>query len=38
MHVDPDRLGIAIVGDAAIVGPQITAAGLGEPVPLLPRL
>lgn len=38
MHVDPDRLGIAIVADAAIVGPQITASGLGEPVPLLPRL
>jgi predicted Zn-dependent peptidase len=38
VHVDPDRLGIAIVADAAIVTPQITAAGLGEPVPLLPRL
>jgi zinc protease len=38
MHLDPDRLGTAIVADAAVVGPQIAAAGLGEPVPLLPRL
>jgi zinc protease len=38
MHLDPDRLGTAIVADAAIVAPQIVAAGLGEPVPLLPRL
>lgn len=37
-HLDPDRLGIAIVADAAVVTPQIIAAGLGEPVPLLPRL
>jgi zinc protease len=37
-HLDPDRLGIALVADASIVGPQIIAAGLGEPVPLLPRL
>ena len=38
MHLDPDRLGIAIVADAAIVAPQIASAGLGEPIPLLPRL
>jgi len=38
IHLDPDRLGIAIVADSAIVTPQIAAAGLGEPVPLLPRL
>ncbi len=37
-HLQPDRLGIALVADAAIVSPQIAAAGLGEPVPLLPRL
>jgi predicted Zn-dependent peptidase len=38
MHLDPDRLGIAIVADSAIVAPQIMSAGLGEPIPLLPRL
>lgn len=37
-HLDPARLATAIVADAAIVGPQLTRAGLGEPVPLLPRL
>jgi len=37
-HIDPDRLGIAIVADSALVTPQIATAGLGEPVPLLPRL
>jgi len=37
-HLDPDRLGIAIVSDSAIVTPQLAAAGFGEPVPLLPRL
>jgi predicted Zn-dependent peptidase len=38
MHIDPNRLGIAIVADSAVVTPQIASAGLGEPVPLLPRL
>jgi predicted Zn-dependent peptidase len=37
-HLDPARLATAIVADAALVGPQLTRAGLGEPVPLLPRL
>ena len=37
-HIDPDRLGIALVADSAIVAPQVVAAGLGEPIPLLPRL
>jgi zinc protease len=37
-HLDPAKLATAIVGDAAIVGPQLIHAGLGEPVPLLPRL
>jgi zinc protease len=37
-HLDPDRLGIALVADAAAVTPQLVASGLGEPVPLLPRL
>jgi predicted Zn-dependent peptidase len=37
-HLNPGKLAIAIVADAAIVGPQLTRAGLGEPVPLLPRL
>ena len=38
VHLDPARLATAIVGDAAVVGPQLTLAGLGEPTPLLPRL
>ena len=37
-HLDPATLATAIVADAAIVGPQLTRAGLGEPMPLLPRL
>jgi predicted Zn-dependent peptidase len=37
-HLDPARLATAVVADAAIVGPQLTRAGLGEPMPLLPRL
>jgi predicted Zn-dependent peptidase len=37
-HLHPDRLGIALVADSSIVAPQVVAAGLGEPVPLLPRL
>lgn len=37
-HLDPAKLATAIVADAAIVGPQLTRAGLGEPMPLLPRL
>jgi predicted Zn-dependent peptidase len=37
-HLDPSKLATAIVGDAAIVGPQLTHAGLGVAVPLLPRL
>jgi zinc protease len=38
LHLDPERLATAIVSDAAAVGPQLLAAGLGEAVPLLPRL
>ena len=38
IHLDPARLATAIVSDAAVVAPQIVAAGLGEPIPLLPRL
>ncbi len=37
-HLDPDRLATAIVSDSSIVLPQLAAAGLGEPTPLLPRL
>jgi predicted Zn-dependent peptidase len=38
MHLDPDRLATAVVSDSSIVIPQMAAAGLGEPTPLLPRL
>ena len=38
LHLDPDRLATAIVSDSAIVMPQLTAAGLGDATPLLPRL
>lgn len=38
MHLHPDRLATAIVSDSSIVLPQLAAAGLGEPTPLLPRL
>jgi predicted Zn-dependent peptidase len=38
MHLDPERLATAIVADSAIVTPQLAAAGLGDPTPLLPRL
>jgi zinc protease len=37
-HLDPGRLATAIVSDSSIVIPQLAAAGLGEPTPLLPRL
>ena len=37
-HLHPDRLATAIVSDSSIVLPQLAAAGLGEPIPLLPRL
>ena len=37
-HLDPERLAIAIVSDAALVTPQLAAAGLGDATPLLPRL
>jgi zinc protease len=37
-HLDPAKLAVAVVGEASSVGPQLTKAGLGEPVPLLPRL
>ena len=37
-HLDLQRLATAIVGDSRIVTPQLAAAGLGEPTPLLPRL
>lgn len=38
VHLHPDRLATAIVSDSSIVIPQLAAAGLGEPTPLLPRL
>jgi zinc protease len=38
MHLHPDRLATAVVSDSSIVLPQLAAAGLGEPIPLLPRL
>jgi zinc protease len=38
IHLDPSKLATAIVADAVLVGPQLARAGLGEPVPLLPRL
>ena len=38
LHLDPDRLATAIVSDSAIVTPQLTAVGLGDATPLLPRL
>jgi len=38
VHLHPERLATAIVSDAAIVTPQLAAAGLGEATPLLPRL
>jgi zinc protease len=37
-YLHPDRLATAIVSDSSIVIPQLAAAGLGEPTPLLPRL
>lgn len=37
-HLHPDSLATAIVSDSSIVVPQLAAAGLGEPTPLLPRL
>jgi predicted Zn-dependent peptidase len=37
-HLHSDRLATAIVSDSSIVLPQLAAAGLGEPTPLLPRL
>jgi predicted Zn-dependent peptidase len=37
-HLDPNRLATAVVSDSSIVIPQLAAAGLGEPTPLLPRL
>jgi predicted Zn-dependent peptidase len=38
VHLNPDRLATAIVSDAAVVAPQLAAAGLGEATALLPRL
>ena len=38
IHLHPDRLATAVVSDSSIVLPQLAAAGLGEPIPLLPRL
>jgi zinc protease len=38
IHLNPAKLATAIVADAALVGPQLSRAGLGEPVALLPRL
>jgi predicted Zn-dependent peptidase len=37
-HLNPDRLATAVVSDSSIVTPQLAAAGLGEPTPILPRL
>jgi zinc protease len=37
-YLHPDRLATAIVSDSSIVLPQLAAAGLGKPTPLLPRL
>ena len=37
-HLHPDRLATAIVSDSSIVVAQLAAAGLGDPIPLLPRL
>jgi zinc protease len=37
-YLNPERLATAIVADSAVVGTQLTSAGLGEAVPLLPRL
>jgi predicted Zn-dependent peptidase len=37
-HLDLDRLATVVVSDSSIVLPQLAAAGLGEPTPLLPRL
>jgi predicted Zn-dependent peptidase len=37
-HLPSDGLAAVIVSDAAIVTPQLHAAGLGEATPLLPRL
>jgi zinc protease len=37
-HLNPGKLATAVVADASLVGPQLIQAGLGEPVPLLPRL
>jgi predicted Zn-dependent peptidase len=37
-HLDPGRLATALVADSSVVAPQLAAAGLGEPTPLLPRL
>jgi predicted Zn-dependent peptidase len=37
-HLHPAKLAIAVVADASVVGPLLSRAGLGEPVPLLPRL
>jgi predicted Zn-dependent peptidase len=37
-HLDVTKLTTAVVADATLVGPQLTASGVGEAVPLLPRL
>jgi predicted Zn-dependent peptidase len=37
-HLNPERLATAVVSDSSIVVPQLAAAGLGEPTPILPRL
>jgi zinc protease len=37
-HLDPERMTTAVVGDAEVVGPQLTQAGRGEAVALRPRL
>ena len=37
-HLDPDTLATAVVADAGIVAPQLSAAGLGAAVPMLPSL
>jgi zinc protease len=37
-HLNPGKLATVLVGDAASVAPQLLEAGLGDAVPLLPRL
>jgi predicted Zn-dependent peptidase len=38
IHLEPERLATAVVSDSVTVFPQLSAAGLGDATPLLPRL